>query len=269
MHSPRAVAHPPTDPVTLLHSLLTSPAYPAIVLVCATQADFVRELLYDSNVENATTTHRLLRPTLHALSIAPHISTVFTPTVSHLRAWLTVADKYFFAPYPPSQPFDAPKNVSNAETNRPAEAHRGGRLVVWNLVRNSCHTSEWSVQGLSETLAALIDCGQRLGCSIALAEAVDSATEMEQHNVGTDDEDEAMHDVPVETEDQDNGNHAGDDIGTPEAVPAQNNIYHRRLPMLNGSSRRPGLDDSSVWSGRTVEVGVVLKRWLQVSSIEI
>jgi hypothetical protein len=44
----------------------------------------------------------------------------------------------------------------------------------------------------------------------------------------------------------------------------QSDIYHKRLPMLNGSSKTDANDpEAGVWSGRTVEVGIVLKRWLK------
>lgn len=230
----------------------------------------MRGLLYDSYFGNAKPVHRLLTPTLHMLSIAPHTSMVFMPTVSHLRAWLTVADKSSFAPAPPSQPAADPRSTSKMGNTSDVGGQQSGRLVVWNLVTSSCHTSEWSVQGLSETLAALIDCGQRLGCSIELAEAVNPVTGTEQHNVGTDDEDQTMHDIPMETDEQDAGSDPGDEIAVAlQTAPVQDDIYHRRLPMLNGSSRRAGLDDSAAWSGGTVEVGVVLRRWLQFSSTEV
>ena len=51
-----------------------------------------------------------------------------------------------------------------------------------------------------------------------------------------------------------------------EEARARNDIYRRRLPMLNGSSRRAGLDESAAWSGRTVEVGVVLRRWFEFAA---
>lgn len=266
MHPSRAVVHPSTNIITLLQSLLTSPKYPTIVLVCAPQAEFLHDLLYGSSLENTTPANRLLRPTLHALSIAPHISMVFAPTVSHLRAWLTVADQSSFAPAPPCQPFDAAKTHKNNAQYFQIRGQRNGRLVVWNLVRSSCHTSEWSVQGLSETVAALIDCAQRLDCSIALAEAAESPAELEQHHEGTEEEDEAMHGVMTEYQEEDaRATEPAENTVMPESPAVQNDIYQRLLPMLNGSSQRAGLSDSAAWSGRTVEVGVVLKRWFEFS----
>ena len=219
--------------------------------------------------EDTTTAYDLLRPTLHALSVAPHISMVFTPTVSHLRAWLTVADRSSFAPAAPLAPFGHPANGSNEGGKVTTGRHgRSGRLVVWNLVRSSCQTSEWSVQGLSETLAALVDCSYRLDCAIHLTEAPEPQTEVYEHGGdGQAGEDEIMRDMGMEEADRADTRQAQDETATVGSVSsAQDDIYHRRLPMLNGSSRRAGLDENAVWSGRTVEVGIVLRRWFVFSS---
>lgn len=59
---------------------------------------------------------------------------------------------------------------------------------------------------------------------------------------------------------------AHEDGDAAEEARARVDIYHRRLPMLNGSSRRAGLNESAAWSGRTVEVGVVLRRWFEFAA---
>lgn len=41
-------------------------------------------------------------------------------------------------------------------------------------------------------------------------------------------------------------------------------IWDERVPMLNGSARRAGLEsEDGGWSGRTVEVGRILSRWFK------
>jgi hypothetical protein len=40
-------------------------------------------------------------------------------------------------------------------------------------------------------------------------------------------------------------------------------VWEERVPMLNGSVRRTGLENEGVWSGRTVEVGRLLARWFK------
>lgn len=254
------------DAPTLLQSLLAHAAYPTILLISSTQSQFVRDILFTPSLDNGLPSESLLRPTLHALSIAPHISMVFTPTLSHLRAWLTVADRSSFAQPAPSTPFAAPKTKHNdKEGVRETTKHRG-RLVVWNLVTSSCRTSEWSVQGLSETLAALIDCGHRLDCDIDLLEASEPLAQLAEPSseIIAVSEDDIMQDWAEGREREDAGAH--EDGNAAEEARTRNDIYHRRLPMLNGSSRRAGLNESAAWSGRTLEVGVVLRRWFDFAA---
>jgi len=41
-------------------------------------------------------------------------------------------------------------------------------------------------------------------------------------------------------------------------------VWEERVPMLNGSARRAGLEsEEGGWSGRTVEVGRILARWFK------
>lgn len=265
MLSSYAIAHVPTNAPTLLQSLLAHAAYPTILLISTTQSQFVRDILFTPSLDNGILSQDRLRPTLHALSIAPHISMVFTPTLSHLRAWLTVADRSCFAPAAPSTPFATWKTNHNDMEDIRETSKQRGRLVVWNLVTSSCHTSEWSVQGLSETLAALIDCGHRLNCDIDLVEASEPLAEADPSSeIIAVSEDDIMRNW-VEGEEGKDAVAVADEDGNmaTEEARARNDIYHRRLPMLNGSSRRVGLNESAAWSGRTVEVGVVLRKWFK------
>lgn len=79
-------------------------------------------------------------------------------------------------------------------------------------------------------------------------------------------EDDIMRDWAEEREREDAGAH--EDGNAAEEARARNGIYHRRLPMLNGSSRRAGLNESSAWSGRTLEVRVVLRRWFNFADYD-
>lgn len=141
--------------------------------------------------------------------------------------------------------------------------------MVWNLVTSSCYTSEWSVQGLSETLAALIDCGHRLNCDIDLVEVIHPPTEIAEpsSDIIAVSEDDIMRDWAKGQGGKDAVAREDGDI-TAEEARARNDIYHRRLPMLNGSSRRAALNESSAWSGRTVEVGVVMRRWFKFAALD-
>jgi len=46
-------------------------------------------------------------------------------------------------------------------------------------------------------------------------------------------------------------------------------VWEERVPMLNGSVRRAGLEsEEGGWSGRTVEVGRIVGRWFNFARAE-
>lgn len=94
-------------------------------------------------------------------------------------------------------------------------------MLVYGLVSLHRDTSDWSAQGLGNSLAGLVEAGRRGGRRLML---------VEEREWGED-------------EDKKTG-------------------WDERVPMLNGSLRRAGMDsEEGGWSGRTVEVGRVLGRW--------
>jgi len=111
-----------------------------------------------------------------------------------------------------------------------------GLIVLYGLLELHRDTSEWSAQGLGDTLARAVEAGWRTGRRITLLE--------ESKRVGVEryvDEDEG--------EDRRKGRWKG---------------WEERLPMLNGSVKRVGFESEGAgWSGRTVEVGRVLARWFR------
>ncbi|KFX99429.1 hypothetical protein O988_03869 [Pseudogymnoascus sp. VKM F-3808] len=262
----------PTSPIAvlpvtsrvLLDYILTSTSYPTTLLVCSPRASFLSSL---QNSASTSSTLQSSTSTLHLLSVSPHIQTIFTPTLSHLRAWLSVADSECSAPAPALQP--------GAKATTDTVKHGSGRsqLVVWGLVNMHKGTSEWSVQGLSSTAAALIEAGQRMGRKVVLVEEAESEPSQE----GEEDEGEPAGDEGVEGQGEvedmsgynDDGElESGDQAG--KEPKQQSGIYHKRLPMLNGSSKTDANDpEAGSWSGRTVEVGIVLKRWFKFPGEEI
>jgi hypothetical protein len=142
-----------------------------------------------------------------------------------------------------------------------------GKLVVWRLVKMHEATSDWSVQGLSATLAALVEAGRRMGRQVVLNEAIERDIDGSRRDALVSDEllelDEVGEEDEQEEVEQDIGNGDIQQDVTEQRREDPKSVYAKRLPMLNGSSRREGLDESGAWSGRTVEVGVVLRRWFR------
>jgi hypothetical protein len=154
---------------------------------------------------------QLLAAPLYQVAVARHIRVVFVPTVSHLRAYLSVfsvADSKVAAPPSPAHGIGtAPKEPL---------------LLIHGLLDLHRSTSEWSVQGISNTAAIFVETARRIGFQ---AVAVEPQTYGEV----------CMEDLLAE-----------------------------RMPILSGSARRAGPDlEGSGWTGRTVDVRSVLKRWFQ------
>jgi ClpP class serine protease len=157
--------------------------------------------------------------------------------------------------------------VSKATIDTVKHGNGRSQLVVWGLVNMHKGTSEWSVQGLSSTAAALVEAGQRMGRKVVLVEEAESDLSREdegaegEHAGGEDAEDQG--DIEEINGLNDNGE-LEDDRPVVQEIKRQSGIYHKRLPMLNGSSKTDANDlEAGAWSGRTVEVGIVLKRWFR------
>ncbi|OBT90439.1 hypothetical protein VE02_00706 [Pseudogymnoascus sp. 03VT05] len=257
------IAVPPVTSRVLLDYILTSTSYPTTLLVCSPRAAFLSSL---QNSASTSSTLQSSTSTLHLLSLSPHIQTVFTPTLSHLRAWLSVADSDCAAPAPASDP------VSRATADTVKHGNGRSQLVVWGLVNMHKGTSEWSVQGLSSTTAALVEAGQRMGRKVVLVEEAESEPGREDEDEGELAGGEGVEDQGdlEETHDINDADELEDDHLAGQEIKRQSGIYHERLPMLNGSSKTDANDlEAATWSGRTVEVGIVLKRWFRFTSEEM
>ncbi|KAK4465814.1 hypothetical protein QBC42DRAFT_260472 [Cladorrhinum samala] len=139
------------SPSALISQILHSHcAHPTTLLICGlTQADFLSALAQDLNASPASPcgTDLLLPPSLAQLSISRHIRTLFIPTVSHLRAFLSVFSIHDSRVPPP--PF------------LPSPSKPPPLLVAYNFISSHRDTSEWSIQGISSTAAVLIEAAKR------------------------------------------------------------------------------------------------------------
>lgn len=134
-----------------------------------------------------------------------------------------------------------PKNIPPAQVVE-KQGPKLGLLVVYGLLECHRHTSEWSAQGLGNSLAALVDAGSRTGRRIVLFE------ELAKDFLRT------------------RGDEA--DIEEPREENTRRRytkkIWEERVPMLNGNTKRAGFDsEGGGWSGRTVEAGRILARWFK------
>lgn len=158
---------------------------PTTLLVCSTKEDFLHDIalsilqgppatdsrssqdvgskLDDPQARNGPFVHSFLKPTLGLLSRANSIYAIFCASVPSLRAYLATLGE--------------PQSLSS-ETS-PAAAFRDPirNLVVYNLVHLHLDTSQFSAQGLSRTLAAVVSASSHLEIErFELVEGMDPAT---------------------------------------------------------------------------------------------
>jgi hypothetical protein len=94
--------------------------------------------------------HALLSSPLYQIATSRHIRVVYVPTVTHLRAYLSV-----FSPDDSRVPVP-PSNF--AATMRHSKPH----ILLYGFLELHRHTSEWSAQGLGNTTSALVELAHHL-----------------------------------------------------------------------------------------------------------
>ncbi|QSZ34205.1 hypothetical protein DSL72_005794 [Monilinia vaccinii-corymbosi] len=268
---------PPALPSELLTWILNHSAYPITILICKPRAAFLSSLLADltpntplssasfndiayspPNPRSATATaqtisHPLLLKTLHQISLSRHISLIYVPTTAHLRAYLSTRTP------------EATSKVEGPPDRKWDKVGRQGAMtVVYGLVELHRDTSEWSAQGLSKSLAGLVEMGRR-------DERVVACLEERERETGRDEE------IEIEVDGDGEGVFDGEindqgRIGSDENMGREKHArkgWDEKVPMLNISVRRAGFQgEDSGWSGRTVEVGRIFARWFDFGKAE-
>ncbi|KUI53727.1 hypothetical protein VP1G_01183 [Cytospora mali] len=241
----------PALPSELLAYIIQHQTHPTTLIICYSRAEFLAHLI--SDVQN--TTRRILypetdpsdpsRPTdsrpnvnallaspLYQVAIARHIRMVFVPTVSHLRAYLSVFTNDDSKVPPP------PASTS-------ARTKRQPLLLVYGFLNLHRDTSEWSAQGISSTAASHVDAATRAGFRAVI---VDYPRRPSRQSDG-------------------NGDEAEDDDGG-EVSEAEDSLLSAEVTVLSASARRAGVDlDDAAWTGRKVTVGRVLGRWFRYARL--
>ncbi|KAK7429892.1 hypothetical protein QQZ08_003514 [Neonectria magnoliae] len=155
----RPVVLSPATPSELLQYIISCQRYPTTLIICSSKEEFqnavvedVAQQLSSKDDEPEETTneeissHPFLKAPLYQTAISRHIRIVFTPTVTHLRSYLSVfsaADSPIAAP-PGHTPDDKP-----------------ALLLAYGLLALHRDTSEWSAQGIGNSTAVLVDCAAR------------------------------------------------------------------------------------------------------------
>ncbi|KAJ4387133.1 hypothetical protein N0V93_007722 [Gnomoniopsis smithogilvyi] len=148
----------PALPSELLAYIIQYESHPTTLLMCCSRAEFVSDLVSDVQksrphpVENkgspSLAASTLLSSPLYQVAIARHIRVVFIPTVSHLRAYLSV-----FSP--------ADSKIPPPPNDFPSTDERLPLLLVYGFLGLHRDTSEWSAQGISATAAGFVEAARK------------------------------------------------------------------------------------------------------------
>lgn len=155
----------PSSPSELLHYVVSYQTYPTTLLICQSRGDFLEALYQDVQEragkqgglisQDADRTLSILSDPLYQRAVARHISIIFIPTVTHLRAYLASFSPCDLKVLPPPG-FDPLKPSDSAKPRAPL-------LLVYGFLDIHRNSSEWSAQGIGNTAAALVEAAQRCG----------------------------------------------------------------------------------------------------------
>ncbi|RGP61716.1 hypothetical protein FLONG3_10432 [Fusarium longipes] len=161
----------PATPSELLSYIISYQKYPTTLIIGASKAEFhtsiVEEITRhltleneharDDDTENPTAEphHVLLKAPLYQVAISRHIRILFVPTVTHLRAYLSVFTT---------------KNSSISAPPNHTPGSRAPLLMVYGLLALHRDASEWSAQGVGNSAALLVDAALRNGFKAVVIE---------------------------------------------------------------------------------------------------
>lgn len=234
MAPPAPIILSPALPSELLTYIIQQEAYPTTLIICSSRAEFLTHLISDVHDTTRrpprpeTDRNALISSPLYQVAIARHIRMVFVPTVSHLRAYLSVfTNEDSKVPPPPDLPS--------------AHTKRQPLLLVYGFLNLHRDTSEWSAQGISSTAASFVEAARRTGFRAVL---VDFARR-----------------PPGQSE----GDRYGEEGGVGNSLPGtEEPLLSEEVTVLSASAWKAGADlDDAAWTGRKVTLGRVLGRWFR------
>lgn len=101
---------------------------------------------------------------LYQVATSRHIRVVYVPTVTHLRAYLSV-----FSPDDTNIPAPPPDLHHNSSAIGGGATYTP-RIVLYGFLSLHRDTSEWSAQGLGNSASAVVDLGHRLSWQAIIVE---------------------------------------------------------------------------------------------------
>lgn len=110
-----------------------------------------------------------LSPILNLLGASQSIKLVFCPTIPSLRAYFASIDEDGLAAASTSASTDPGPSLSS-----PSSSRRPCQIIVLNLLAQHHGSSEFTLQGLSQTMATIVSAGARTKQAVRLVECKDA-----------------------------------------------------------------------------------------------
>ncbi|KAL9583023.1 MAG: hypothetical protein Q9212_002950 [Teloschistes hypoglaucus] len=206
----------PMDAVDIIEYVLQNHVAPTTMIVCSSREQFLEKVQMSIKKQESSDCmpHPLLLPTIHQLATSRTVNIAFVPTLPHLRAYLSS--------------FTAEEGLQRDPAVLAKSGSRVSLLAVYGVLNLHHCTTEYSVQGLSRSLALAVEAADACRMQLVLVEDPgDWEIETSELN------DEA------------------------EARPARD-VWKEQVPILNSSI---ALSDDRAWAGRTVDIGAIVRKW--------
>ncbi|KAI9862104.1 MAG: hypothetical protein M1813_004879 [Trichoglossum hirsutum] len=155
----------PSEFLDYVLTQLSAPTTTTTLIVCSTREAFLHEILACLAHAQDKTRHQLLVPTLHLISTSRSVRLAFTPTLHHLRAYLSTF------------PARTSSNALPAASEFPT-------LAILNHVALHRSLPDFSAQGLSRTFAAAVEAAARSRMRLVVAEYLVSQSSAEDGDGG-------------------------------------------------------------------------------------
>jgi hypothetical protein len=149
---------------TFLNHVLQPCRSPNTLIICSNRSDFLETLLSECHQTHSPTSsqpypaqpHPLLIPTIHLIATSQNVNVAFTPTLTHLRAYL--------ATYTKSGNRASETIAYDRPTNKPP------LLAILNPLSLHQSAGEFGAQGLSRTFAMAVETAGRNGQQLILCD---------------------------------------------------------------------------------------------------
>jgi hypothetical protein len=163
MTSPVILA--PVTPSELVSQIIARHRHPTTILIASAKQPFLEALAYEVQSQDEKQQNHLLHKSLLQTAVSRHIRLVFTPTVAHLRAYLSTFSQG-------DSKIPAPPNPKGTDAANPL-------LLVYGFLEVHRVTTEWSAQGIANSAAALVEAAARNSFRAAVVEPRGGGDEFE------------------------------------------------------------------------------------------